>query len=298
MALFGFGTKSSFETSQATASTFTDPATSPFFQALFGASTGLAGQQLPAISEAANALAPGLLTSGQSFIEGLQGGAGGLGQGVGQSIAGLLDFGGAGGLPGNQLIQGAGASAQALLGPNPALGPQISILQDIIQNNLQATAGTIAGQATLQGATGGSRQALATGLAGQEAQRQFAAGASSLLSQDFASRQALAPQLVGQQIQAGLALNQGALGQTQQQLAALTGAGNLGVQSVFGQTGAAGTGLGQLGGLFDLGLAPFGAEFSPLVTLAQIFGQPTVLSRQQATSRAGSSEFEVSIFGS
>ena len=290
---FGFGSSSSSQESQSSSNSFVAPFQQPFLQSLFGQAQNLATQQLPAISQQANALAPGLLTGGQQFIQGLQSGASALGTGVGASIGGLLGFPGQGGLPGQDLIQGAGASAQQLLGPNPALAPQISALQDMIQNNLAATAGTIGGQATLQGATGGSRQALATGLAGQEAQRQFAGGAAGLLSQDFATRQALAPQLVGQQLQAGQLLNQGALGQSQQQLQALLGAGQLGNQSVTGQTGAAGVGLQNLGGLFDLGLAPFGAEFSPLLNLAQIIGPPTVLQESQSTSSGDSSSFNV-----
>ena len=285
---FGFNFSQSEQQtgSQGTASTFVDPNQQAFLQQLFGQAQTLANNQLAPISQQANQLSSGLLTGGQQFIQGLQSGASGLGTGVGQSIEGLLGIGGGGAQlgQGNALISGAGASAQQLLGQNPALAQQTSQLQDLIQNNLQATAGTIAGQATLQGATGGSRQALATGLAGQEAQRQFGQGATALLAQDFAGRQALAPQLVGQQIQAGQALNQGNLAQTQQALAAFQGAGGLGNQAQFGQTGAAATGLGSLGGLFDLGLGAFGAEFQPLLNLAQILGPATVLSESQQTS--------------
>ena len=284
--------------SQQTSRTFVDPNQQPFLQDLFGQAQGLANRQLGPISQQANALSQNLLTSGQQFIQGLQGGAGGFGLGVQGAIGGLLGLGqGQGQLPGNELISGAAASAQGLLGQNPALAQQTSLLQDLIQNNLQATAGTIAGQATLQGSTGGSRQALATGLAGQEAQRQFGQGATALLSQDFAGRQALAPQLVGQQLQAGQLLNQGALGQTQQNLAAFQGAGSLGNQAAFGQTGAAQAGIGGLGGLFDLGLGGFGAEFQPLLALSQILGRPTVLSESQGTSssfgRSDSSSFGI-----
>ncbi len=302
---FGFGFSSSEQQSgsQSASSSFVDPLQQNFLQQLFGQAQTLANNQLAPISQAANQLSSGLLTGGQQFIQGLQGAASGLGTGVGASIGQLLaQFGGGqqGGLPGQQLIQGAGASAQGLLGQNPALAQSTSMLQDLIQNNLQATAGTIAGQATLQGATGGSRQALATGLAGQEAQRQFGQGATALLSQDFAARQQLAPQLVGQQLQAGQLLNQGALQQSQQQLAALQAAGGLGNQAQFGQTGAAQTGLGALGGLFDLGLGAFGAEFQPLLALSQILGPATVLSESTSSAfgRGSQSGFNIGFGGS
>ena len=282
--------------SQASSSQFVDPLQQGFLADLFGQASTLANQQLAPISQAAAGLSEGLLTGGQQFIQGLQSSASGLGTGVGASIGGLLGIGGQqGGQPGDALIQGAGATAQGLLAQNPALAQQTSLLQDLIQNNLQATAGTIAGQATLQGSTGGSRQALATGLAGQEAQRQFGQGATALLSQDFAGRQALAPQLVGQQIQAGGLLNQGNLQQTQNQLAAFQGAGGLGNQAQAGQVGAAGVGLQSLGGLFDLGLGQFSAEFQPLLNLAQILGPATVLGESQSSSfgRSDSTSFGI-----
>ena len=261
----GGGKGSQEQRSQSTSESFINPFQVPFLQDLFGQASQLSGQQLGPIQAQANQLSQGLLTSGQQFVSGLQGQAGGLGAGVGSAIGGLLNFGGPGG------------AAEQLLGPNPALGGQIDALQSAIQQNLAATAGTIGGQATLQGGTGGSRQALATGLAGQEAQRQFAGGAANLLSQDFAARQALAPQLVGLQQQA------------------LGAAGQLGLGSASNQINAAGQGLGQLSNLFNLGLAPFQAAFSPLLNLAQILGPPTVLQSSQQTSQGQSQQarFEI-----
>ena len=242
---------------------FVDPNQVPFLQSLFGGAQQLAGQQLGPIQSQANQLSQNLLTSGQQFVSGLQGQAGGIGAGVGSAISGLLNFGQPGG------------PAEQLLGPNPALGGQIDALQAAIQQNLAATSGTIGQQASLvAGGQGGSRQALATGLAGQEAQRQFAGGAAGLISQDFAARQALAPQLLG--------LQQGALG----------AAGQLGL-GAGQQTSAAGTGLGALSNLFNLGLAPFQAAFQPLLNLAQIIGPPTVLqtSQQQQTGESAEGRF-------
>ena len=240
---------------------FVDPNQVPFLQSLFGQAQNLAGQQLGPIQAQANQLSQSLLTSGQQFVSGLQGQAGGIGAGVGQAIGGLLNFGAPGG------------PAEQLLGPNPALGGQLDALQAAIQQNLAATSGTIAAQSSLvAGGQGGSRQALATGLAGQEAQRQFAGGAAGLISQDFAARQALAPQLLG--------LQQGALG----------AAGQLGLGAGQQQTSAAGTGLGALTNLFGLGLAPFQAAFGPLLNLAQIIGPPTVLQTSQQQQTGSSQE--------
>lgn len=280
MALVGFDFGQSEQQSGTTQTqrSFVDPTQAGFLQQLFPAAANLAFGQLPGIQLAANELGAGLLTSGQQFVQGLQGAAAGLPAGLTASIGGLLDIGGGGGvLPGNQLISGAAQSAQGLLGVNPGLAPSISFLQDMIQNNLAATSGTIAGQATLGGSTGGSRQALATGLAAQESTRQFAGGAAALISQEFAGRQALAPQLVGQQLFAGQLLNQGALGQTAQQLQAFEAAGGLAAQGQAGQTQAAGVGIAGLPGIFDLGIAPFNAAFNPLLALSSILGTPATI---------------------
>ena len=248
----------SFGQGTSQAQTFVNPQQVPFFQSLFQQGSQLANQQLGPIAQQGNALSGQLLTSGQQFISGLQGQASGIGAGVGDAISGLLNFGQAG--------------AQAP-GVNPGVGGQISALQDAIQANLQATTGTIAGQATLQGQTGGSRQALATGLAAQESQRQFAGGAAGLISQDFAQQQAT-----------GLA-------QSQQRLGALQAAGQIGNQAALGQAGAGQAGLGALGGLFELGLGGFGAAFSPLQQLAQLLGSPTVLSQAQSQQTRSASGF-------
>ncbi len=265
------GKSESSQQSQSTSESFVDPSQVPFLQSLFGQARDLAGQQLGPIQAQANQLSQSLLTSGQQFVSGLQGAAGQAGQGVGDAISGLLSFGQPGG------------PVEQLLGPNPALGGQLDALQAAIQQNLAATSGTIAGQSSLvAGGQGGSRQALATGLAGQEAQRQFGAGASGLISQDFAMRQQLAPQILAQQA--------GALG----------AAGQLGIGQQQAQTGAAGTGLGQLGNLFNLGLAPFQQAFNPLLNLSQIIGSPTVLQKSQSTGISEADSFQLGIlnFGS
>lgn len=311
-----------------TGSTFVDPTQVPFLNALRGEAAGIAGSQLGQINKVAGPLAGSLLQQGQGFQQQLGGIAQqGAGGGFDQAISSLLNFGGAGQLAGQELISasqnqalqggdlisGAAANASSLLGPNPAIGGQIDALQAAIQQNLAATTGTIAGQASLVGGgQGGSRQALATGLAAQQAQTEFAGGASALLGQDFAGRQQLAPQLVQQQIAAGGILQQGGLAQqglgleaagllqqaqTQQQtqqLAALQSAGQLQLGETGARAGAAQAGLSQLGGLFELGVAPFQAQFGPLLNLAQIIGQPTVLSAQDASGSSESSSMSVS----
>lgn len=288
---FGFGASESSSRNEASASQQIDPTQLGFLANLWASASGLANRSLGPVTLQANQLGGGLLTSGQRFIEGLSGAAGGLGAGVNSAIGGLLGFGGAS-TPGNALIQSAGAGAGGLLsGPNPGLQAQTSVLSDMIQANLAATQGTIASQATLGGATGGSRQALATGLAAQEAQRQFGAGASNLVSQDFAARQALAPQLLGTQLAAGQALNAGPLQQSALQLQALQSAGSLGNAGRAGQIGAGTAGLGGLGGLFDLGMGTSMAGFQPLLALASILGGPTVLSESESSGESSSSAF-------
>ncbi len=316
-------------TSSSQSRTFLEPGQVPFFNALFGDTAALAGQQLGQIGPQAQQLAGQLGGQGNVLLDALSGQAQGgqQFQGVGQAISGLGNVGdnplfqqlqgraGAGG-PGDEILQGLGRDTSltdSLLGPNPALAGSLSALDQAIQQNLASTTGTIAGQATLQGATGGSRQALATGLAGQEAGRQFAQGASQLIGQDFANRQALAPQLQAQQLQAQLgaaqALNQGNQFGTNvlsqllgSQLGGLEAAGGLGTAAGLGagqlQGSAAQAGLGALSGLFNLGLAPFGAAFSPLLQASQIFGAPTVLSEQSSTGQGtrDASSFDLEVF--
>ena len=242
----------------------------PFLQDLFAQGAGIASQQLGQIPGIAGPLGQQLSGAGQGFLGNLQGAASQQAPGVGDAISGLLNFAGPQGG-----FAGIGSAAEGLLGPNPALGGQVDALQAAIQQNLAATSGTIGGQATLQGSPGGSRPALATGLDGQEAQRQFGAGASQLFAQDFAGRQQLAPQILQTQ-----------LGAAQAQAGAFGSAGAIGLQQQAGQVGAAQGGLGALGGLFNLGLAPQGAQFQPLLALADILGPAITLSRQESSGQS------------
>ncbi len=143
----------------------------------------------------------------------------------------------------------------------------------------------VAGQAVGAGQLGGGRQGVAEGLLGEAATREFARGSTQLRSQDIGRQLQASQSVLGAQAGAGGQLGaqglQGLLGQQGLQQAGVLGAGQLGLG-----------GLGQLGGLFDLGFAPFGAEFSPLQSLAGIIGGPTVLqeSEGQGTSSSFSAE--------
>lgn len=349
-------------------SSFIDPGQRQFFNQLFQGTQDLVGQQAGQIGGAAGQLSSQLFGQGQGFLGQLQGQQA---QGVGQQIGQLSQFsqnplfqslqaqfqggggpgneqlqqlaqGGSGGgqLAGSQQLQNlAGGSSNvtdALLQQNPALQGQLREFNMALQENLRATSGTIAGQATLGGATGGSRQALATGLAGAETSRQFGQGAQDLFAADLAQRQGLAAQFRGQDQQAQLAaagqLQQGDLAQRglnlagqQNQLGAIQGlqqnaqfnaagisdllaqslqgqaqAGQLGIAQGGLQGAASQVGLGSLNNLFNLGMSPFAAQFSPFLAAASIFGDPTVvssdLSRSTSTSTGRGSGFQILSF--
>ena len=122
---------------------------------------------------------------------------------------GAPNFGSAIQAQGPSFTPGAGTDLSAFItGQNPALQGQINALDAAINQNLRSNLGAISGQATLAGQTGGSRQGFASGLAAQEASRQFSAGASDLIAQDFAQRTALADNLAAQQAAQDLALQQ------------------------------------------------------------------------------------------
>ena len=220
---------------------------------------------------------------------------------------------------------GGGLDFQSLLEPGAQLTGQLDALDAALQRNLSSTLGTIGGQATLAGQTGGGRQAFLSSEAAGRSQEAFATGASNLLASDLSSRRALAGTAAGfelsqqaqaqqAQLSAAQALQGGSLAQAGQQggnLAALIqaqlggaqGAGQVaqaGGQLALGaqgqQLGAAESGLGQLAGLFNLGLSPFQAQLQPLLALADILGGPTVLgeslSRSSSTSRSQGTSFQ------
>ena len=333
---------------------FVDPSQVPFLSALRGAGSNLAFGQLGQIGGVANQLSGQLGGIGGELLGGLQSGAQAFAPGAETAISSLLGFtqghdaqalrgaaggplagaaelqgiaGGGGFQPGQFGPGGAGLDFQSLLEPGGALPGQIDALDVALQRNLASTLGTLGGQATLAGQTGGDRQAFLSSEAAGRSQEAFGAGASQLLAGDLAQRRQLGgvaaglelgqrgqnilAQIAGgaqglqgqqQQIQAAQALQGGALGQQGQNIGALTallqgglqgaqGAGALGLGQQQQQFGAAQAGLGSLGDLFNLGLAPFGAEFGPLQQLAQLLGGPTVLGQSFGQDRSRASSF-------
>ena len=237
---------------------FVDPSQVPFLNQLRSDAQRLAATQGQSIGGIANQLSGRLGGIGEQLLGGLAEQSGLFGPGVQQSqelLAGIASGEGQFGI--NQL-----------LAPGAALEGQLGLLGESIQRNLGETLGTLSGQATLQGQVGGDRQAFFSSQAAGEAQRAFAGGASQLLSADISARRQLSGVAAGQQLGAAQAL--GGVGLEQQR--------------VSGQLGSAG--LQSLQGLFNLGLSPFQAEFGPLLNLAGILGQPTVLGTQRQDQSA------------
>ena len=246
------------------------------------------------IGDVASQLSGALGGVGGGLLGGLQQQSQSFAPGAGASIAGLLGTGAGADPLSGAIVNTAGqlggiggdATTQALLGPGQQLGGQLSALDQAIQRNLASTLGTLGGQASLAGGTGGDRQAFFSSEAAGEAQRAFAGGAADLFGQDLAARRGVASDVLG--VQAGAV--QGAGGLLSQLFGLQTGAtqaaGQLGLQQQGLNIGAAETGLGSLEGLFNLGLAPFNAQFQPLLNQAAIVGAPTVLDKSRAKSRS------------
>lgn len=267
------GGKSKSESSQVSQQ-FVDPNQVPFLQFLRQQGQALAQSQ-QGIGDVASQLSGRLGGIGGELLGGIQSAAGSFGPGVGQSISGLLNFAG----------QGGGIDLQSLLEPGAQLPGALSSLDEAIQRNLGSTLGTIGGQATLQGQTGGDRQAFFSSEAGAAAQREFAGGAAALIGSDLASRR----QLGG--VAAGLDV-----ASRGQDLSALTSAGGLGLAQQGQNVGAAGAGISALGPLFNLGLGGFNAAFNPLLAFAQILGNPTILGTQTGAGSGSSQQFAIGDF--
>lgn len=302
---------------------FVDPNQIRFLDTLRSDAQQLASAQQDQIGGVANQLSGRLGGIGNQLLGGLQGAAQTFAPGAASSISGLLGLSAdpiaqqlqqlaqPQALAGQDALQaiasgqqGSQLNLQSLLEPGAQIGGQLGALDEAIQRNLSSTLGTLGGSAALAGQTGGDRQAFFSSEAAGGAQRAFAGGAADILSSDLASRRGLAGtaaglesaqlgrQLTAAQTLGGQQLSQfgqaggilgGLLGQQAQGLQA---AGGLGLQQQQQQIGAGQAGLGQLGNLFNLGLAPFGAQFSPLQNLSQIIGSPTVLNQSQGQSRS------------
>lgn len=107
------------------------------------------------------------------------------------------------------------------------------------------------------GTLGGSRQGVAQAQAVGRVQREFAAGASDIISRDQAAKDAAA------------------------------------VQLMTGKTAAASAGLNALPGMLSLAQAGLGAEMSPYAALASIVGGPTVLSESGSSDWSEASSEQV-----
>lgn len=267
--------------SQATGETFIgDPTQQMFRNQLAGSAAGLAGQQLGGIGQVAFPLAGGLLGQGQGAL----GGLGGLSQQLAQ-------FGGGLGQGQQQLGQVSAPGINAPQLGESAVDPLIGALGNdftTFLNRQIGGAGGINTEAALAGNLGGGRNQVAQGIAIGDAARAFGTQAAGIRQADLAQRQQLGAQvgiedarqqLQAQQFNVGTQFNENQLLQQGQ-----LGGAQLGLAGFGGQ-------LDSLQGLFNLGISPFGAQFGPLQMLASILGDPTILSRDQQTSRSqGTSE--------
>ena len=184
--------------------------------------------------------------------------------GQGQSFLGQLDVNNNPFLQGlQQFGQGGGLSAQ--------VDPLINQLGQDISRQLGRDQFTAGQQQSISGNRGGGRQGVAEGILAEGALNTFGREAANL-------RFGAAQQDQSDQLQALL--------------------GGAGVS-----TGAAGAGLSQLGGQFELGLGALSGQFSPLESLANLL-PATVLGSSQSqgtsssSSRSRGSGFNVAAEGS
>jgi hypothetical protein len=191
----------------------------PGFAQLFSNAMGLQSNQSAALPGTASGLVAGVMPQAQ--------------QGIG-ALAG---------------IAGGQSPIEAYTSPNNALAStQLGQMTDDISTNFaRSILPQIRTGAGLAGGIGGSREALAQGVAAGDAARQIASAGTNLY---------------GQQYQIGA---NAAAGATDARLAA----------------GQALPGLASQ--VFNLGMAPMQAAWAPLQALAQILGNPAILSRSIST---------------
>jgi hypothetical protein len=136
--------------------------------------------------------------------------------------------------------------------PDSALAKQQlgSATADITQNFQRNILPSITSNAGLAGGIGGSRMALAQGVAGGDAASAIAKAGTDIYSNMY----------------------------------------NTGAQSAAGLTDAMSQAAGMLPsaaqGIYNLGMAPFQAQWAPLTSLAGILGGPTTLSQSYGISQA------------
>ena len=178
----------------------------------------------------------------------------------------------------NQLFGAAGNIAQGQLGQVGQFGQQFS--QDLVgqgQGGLNTLFGAADPNVLNQqlGALNQFSQQNLRGSLGQIGQNAIGSGGFGGTAQGLAQGEAIG--------QSNTAFNLGA-----SQL--------IGNQQQLAQQGAA-QGLGALGGLVNLGLGGFNAEFQPLQNLAQLLGPATVLSQADREGQSKSSSMSVSASG-
>ncbi len=245
--------------SQDFSQSFVDPAQAPFLEFLRSAGQDVTAGQIGQIGDVAGELGGTLLEQGGRAVGSVLGPAQGPGQDIIQSLQRF-----------------SGSSADSLV---PSLGESnvegvISTLGQDIERQLRRQltgAGGIQSEAALAGAAGGGRVGVQAGIAQEGAISTFGREAAGLRNQDLARRQELGTQLAG--IQAGALGTAGGLAAGAEE------------QRIGGQLG----GLSQLGELFNLGLAPFAAEFGPLQAFASLLGDPSILGQSQGFSTSQSS---------
>lgn len=281
----GFGFGKSKTRSGTSTETFVDPAQQPFLDFLRQSAQGLQQQQQSQIGGLFG-LGADLGRQGQQGLNQNQQLGGQLanlpGVNVGQGQAGFDAL--------TQLTQGQGLGQQQLQriagGNDPAVQNQINQLGGDISRQFQQLLPGIEAQAVGNQQLGGGRQGVAQGLLGQASQDAFGRGATQLRFDDLSRQLAAGTALQGGQLQAGSQL--GGLGL--QQGVADAGLGLSGLQSAGSLNTA---GIQQLQSLFNLGFSPFQAEFSPLLALNQIIGQPTQLSTGESFGRTD--QFNVNV---
>ena len=291
--MVSFGSSKSSSSSQG--STFVDPQQQPFLQNLRSGAEGLQ-QSLQGPISGLFDLGANLQGQGQDFLSQIPGlqqlltnipGAAGVqqagAQGFGQSLGAL-----------NQQTQGQTPALQQLQriagGNDPALQNQIGQLGSDITRQFEQLLPSITNQAVGGGQLGGGRQGVAQGLLGQSSIDAFQRGATDLRFQDLNRQLGAAGTLGGLQGQAATSL--GGLGQ-----AGFQGAGQLQQQGALGAGQLNLGGQQALQGQFNLGMQPFAAQFGPLQALAQILGDPSILSQQSSTGSGKGFDFGVLQFG-
>lgn len=241
---------------------------------LFNQGQSTAQGQLGQIGPAASELSQNLLGQGQGFLSQLQGAGGNpLATGAAQQLFdNPLDINQGGFLENLQQLA------------NPSTDPFLQQQIDFLGDDISTQVGRLLPQVNqdfIQGGTaGGARNQIAQGLVGEAGVQQFAQGAGALRNN------ALERSLAANQAGLGSLLDAGQINN-----ARLSSAGQIANQGEAIGAQAAGQGLSQLNPLLNLGLSPFGAQFSPLLNLQQILGNPAILNQSQSFGKSSSDQF-------